>query len=164
MTDNQSTVNTTPEVKADKPLTGKEKRQLNLRPFNQLSPEEQKAIRSKGGKACQEKNRKERTMKEQAQAYLKALVDRETAVKYLGADEADKLTDDDLTVQGLMIARMSQEAIKNGNAKAAEFVRDTSGQRPKDIVEVSADIITASDRDLLANIADRYRTENDENS
>ena len=103
-------------------------------------------------------------MKEQAQAYLQALVDRETAVKYLGAKEADKLTDDDLTIQGLMIARMSQEAIENGNAKAAEFVRDTSGQRPKDIVEVSADIITASDRDLLANIADRYRTENDENS
>ena len=152
MTEQEST-NITPEVKAET-LTGIEKRQRNLKPFSELSAEEQKAIRSKGGKACAEKKRQLRTMREQAQAHLQAIVDRETAEKYLGAREADKLTDDDLTVQGLMIARMAQEAIKNGNAKAAEFVRDTSGQRPKDIIEVSAEIMTEADRSLIANMAE----------
>jgi hypothetical protein len=164
MTDNQSTLNLTPEVKADKPLTGIEKRQKNLVSITDRTPEEQFNIRSLGGKARQEQIKKQRTMKEQALIYLQSKVSKETATKYLGTEEAEKLSEEDLTVQGIMIAKMAQEAMDNGNAKAAEFVRDTSGQRPKDIVEVSADIITASDRDLLANIADRYRAENDENS
>ena len=87
---------------------------------------------------------------------------KEQANKYLGAD-AEKLSAEDLTVQGIMIAKMAQEAMQNGNAKAAEFVRDTSGQRPKDVVEVNAEIITASDRSLIDKMAERLGNLTDEN-
>jgi len=154
----EQSTNTTPEVKAEtltgKELTGIEKRMANLKPFNELSPEEQKAIRSKGGIARGEQRRKQRTMKEQMLALLNTTASREQAQKYLGAD-SEKLTEEDLTFQGLMTAKMWQEATQNGNAKAAEFCRDTSGQRPKDIVEVSADITTDTDRQLMADIAER---------
>ena len=92
-------------------------------------------------------------MREQAQIYLQSLMSHEQAKSYLGVD-AEKLSAEDLTVQGVMIAKMAQEAIQNGNAKAAEFVRDTSGQRPKDIIEVSAEIMTEADRSLIANMAE----------
>ena len=163
MTDNQSTLNLTPEVKADKPLTGKEKRLANLKPIHSLTDEEKHNLAVMGGKARGKQQQQQKTMRETMLTLLKTKVSRETAEKYLG-DDAELLPEEELTYQGVMSAKMWQEASMNGNAKAAEFVRDTSGQRPKDIVEVSADIITASDRDLLANIADRYRTENDENS
>lgn len=154
---NNGVINSTAET-----LTGIEKRQRNLKPFSELSPEEQRAIRSKGGKASQEKKRLERTMKEQAQRYLQAILDRETAEKYLGAEDADKLEPEDLTVQGVMIAKMAQAAMKDGNAKAAEFVRDTSGQAPKMQIDATVDTFSESDRALMDKIAQRLGILTDE--
>lgn len=144
MTENESTT---------KELTGKEKRLANLKPINEMSEDEKKDFARKGGIARGEQRRKQRTMKEQMLALLNTTASREQAVKYLGAD-ADKLAEDDMTFQGLMTAKMWQEATQNGNAKAAEFCRDTSGQRPKDIIEVSAEIMTEADRNLIANMAE----------
>lgn len=145
MTENESTT---------KELTGKEKRLANLKPIQSLTDEEKHNLAVMGGKARAEQKRKQRTMREQAQEYLKAIVSGELAEKFLGHDEASTLTEEDLTVQGVMIAKMAFEAMQNGNAKAAEFVRDTSGQRPKDIIEVSAEIMTEADRNLIANMAE----------
>ena len=137
-----------------KELTGREKRLANLKPIQSLTDEEKHNLAVIGGKARAEQRRKQRTMREQAQEYLQAIVSGELAEKYLGHDEASKLTPEDMTIQGIMIAKMAQEAMQNGNAKAAEFVRDTSGQRPKDIVEVTANVMTEADRSLMANMAE----------
>lgn len=145
MTENEST-------KANE-LTGKEKSLANLKPVTSRTPEEQREISRLGGIARGEQRRQQRTMREQAQIYLQSLMSHEQAKTYLGVD-AEKLSAEDLTVQGVMIAKMAQEAMQNGNAKAAEFVRDTSGQRPKDIIEVSAEIMTDADRSLIANMAE----------
>ena len=144
MTDDKSTA---------KELTGIERRLANLKPINEMSEDEKKDFARKGGIARGEQRRKQRTMKEQMLALLNTTASREQAVKYLGAD-AEKLTEDDMTFQGLMTAKMWQEATQNGNAKAAEFVRDTSGQRPKDVVEVTANVMTDADRALMANMAE----------
>ena len=136
-----------------KEMTGKEKRQLNLKPIQSMTDEEKHNFAVMGGKARGEQRRQQRTMKEQMLALLSAKASREQAEKYLGAD-AEKLTEDDLTFQGLMTAKMWQEATQNGNAKAAEFVRDTSGQRPKDVVEVTANVMTDADRSLMQNMAE----------
>ena len=138
---------------ADKVLTGKEKRQQNLRPFNSLPEDRQREIRSMGGKACQEKIRQRKSMKEQLIEFLDGKVDRETAEKYLGPD-AKGLADDNLTYQGLMAARMWQEATEKGNAKAAEFIRDTSGQKEKTEISLQGDFMTDADRALVSNMAD----------
>lgn len=146
MTENEST-------KANE-LTGKEKSLANLKPVTSRTPEEQREISRLGGIARGKQRREQRTMREQAQSYLQALMSQEQAKEYLGERDAEKLSAEDLTVQGIMIAKMAQEAMKNGNAKAAEFVRDTSGQRPKDIVEVTANVMTEADRNLIANMAE----------
>lgn len=144
MTENESTT---------KELIGKEKRLANLKPINEMSEDEKKDFARKGGIARGEQQKRRKTMREQMLALLEAKVSRETAVKYLGED-SNTLSDEDLTCQGIMSAKMWQEASLNGNAKAAEFVRDTSGQRPKDIIEVSAEIMTEADRNLIANMAE----------
>ena len=145
-----------------KELTGKEKRQLNLQPLESLDKERQREIRSLGGKARQEQIRQRKTMKETMLAILEAKMSKETAKKYLGAD-ADNLTDDDLTGQGILSARMWKEACENGSAKAAEFCRDTSGQRPKDLLEVSGNVISDADRALMANLSKRLCKTTEEN-
>ena len=147
MTDNE-------KATAKDELKGIERRLANLKPINEMSEDEKKEFARKGGIARGEQRRKQRTMKEQMLALLNTTASREQAERYLGAD-AEKLTEDDMTFQGLMTAKMWQEATLNGNAKAAEFCRDTSGQRPKDIIEMTADITTDSDRALMANIAER---------
>ena len=165
MTDNQST-NTTPEVKADnltEELTGKERRLANLKPpINKRGIEEQKAICSKGGIARGEQRRQQRTMKEQMLALLNTKASHEQATKYLG-DDAEKLTDDDLTFQGLLTAKMWQEATEKGNAKAAEFCRDTSGQAPKMQIDATVETFSESDRALMDKIAARLGILTDEN-
>lgn len=145
MTDNDNKANE---------LTGKEKRLANLKPIHTLTDEEKHNLAVLGGKARGKQQQQQKTMRETMLTLLKTKVSRETAEKFLGED-AEALSDEDLTCQGIMSAKMWQEASLNGNAKAAEFVRDTSGQRPKDVVELSADITTDSDRALMADIAER---------
>ena len=123
-----------------------------------LSEEEKQRIhdiRVAGGIARGKQRREQRDMREQARIYLQALISKEQAKEYLGEIDAETLSEEDLTVQGIMIAKMAQAAMKDGNAKAAEFVRDTSGQRPKDLVEVSGNVITDADRALMANLNKR---------
>lgn len=135
-------------------LTGKQKRELNLRSLSDLDSEKRKEIARLGGLARQEQVRQRKSMKEQLISFLDSQVSKETATKYLG-QAADGLKEDDLTYQGILGAKMWQEAVVNGNAKAAEFCRDTSGQKPRDEISLSADIMSAGDRALMADIAAR---------
>ena len=135
-------------------LKGKERSLANLKPIQSLTDEEKHNLAVLGGKARGKQQQQQKTMRETMLTLLKTKISRETAEKYLG-DDAELLPEEELTYQGIMSAKMWQEASMNGNAKAAEFVRDTSGQRPKDVVELSADITTDSDRALMADIAER---------
>ena len=147
-------VNTTAET-----LTGRQKRELNLQPMNSLDKQRRSEISRLGGLARQEQIRQRKTMKEQILSFLDSQVSRDIAEKYLGTD-ANGLAEEDLTYQGILGAKMWQEAVEKGNARAAEFIRDTSGQKIKDEIQINGEIITLSDRALLDNIASRYR-END---
>lgn len=153
MTENESTT---------KELTGKEKRLANLKPpINKRSPEEQHEIAVKGGIARGEQQKRQKTMREVMLTLLNTKVSLETASKYLG-DDADKLTEDNLTCQGVLSAKMWQEATQNGNAKAAEFVRDTSGQAPKMQIDATVETFSESDRALMDKIAERLGILTDE--
>ena len=91
-------------------------------------------------------------MKESANVLLAATVSTEYAQKILGAD-AD-LTGIE-TMQDLMIAKMLREVAENGNAKAFELIRDTSGNKPTAEIDIRADVVTAADRALMDKVADR---------
>lgn len=136
----------------------KQKRLNNLKPwkpFTELSPEEreeQRKIASLGGKARTEQINRRKTMKESAQILLSQRVSTEYAQKILG-ENADISGVE--TMQDLITAKMLREIVENGNAKAFELIRDTSGNKPTAELEVRADVVTASDRALIDKVADR---------
>ena len=93
----------------------------NLKPIQ--SVEQAREMGSKGGKASGRARREKKTMKQM----LDYLLEKKIATK-----DGKKAT----TLEAMMSAAVAK-AIK-GDIKAAEFVRDTIGQKPKEQVEVSS--------------------------
>ena len=125
------------------------------KPYNELTPEEiekQKAIASLGGKARSEQINKRKTMKESAQVLLSVKVSTDYAQKIMGENYDVSGIE---TMQDLITARMIRETLENGNAKAFELIRDTSGNKPTAEIDLRADIVTAADRALIEKVADR---------
>lgn len=150
MTENESTT---------KELTGKEKRLANLKPLVEhdgMTEEELAYIRecrSKGGKARGEQMKKAKNLKELANMLLETRVSKERAKNILG-DIAEDIPEEDLTNGALLIARMLNEAYENGTSKSAEFIRDTSGQKPTTELALSGEFMSEADRALIANMAE----------
>ena len=136
---------------------------LNLRkrvPFNEMSPEKRQEICRKGGKAVQELHGEKKTAKQALQNVLSLKVTPEIIA---GADIdeaiADRLKRDNpnATIYDLIQAVAVGRALE-GNIKAAEYVRDTHGDRPIERVEVTDNVTTDQDRELMRTIADRLQS------
>ena len=103
----------------------------NLIPFDQRSEEEQREIRSKGGKAAQEKRRRNKTFKEALEWYLDMEVkpsnktEKELLAKYPG------LTNRDYVAISAVAA-----ATQDKDVRAMVFARDTTGEIPKQTVGI----------------------------
>ena len=145
--DNDSLNNSSESEKKD--VNGKYDGRANLIPFNKLSEEEQKEIRSKGGKASGEARRKKRDMREVAKAILEHAMNEAQIDEVLG--NSKELLDGDKSVMAVLTARMVQEAGK-GSYKHYETLRDTAGFKPKDEIGISADIMTDADRELVEKV------------
>lgn len=76
------------------------------------------------------------------------------AEKVVNKDIADRLKDTDLTLYDLMVAKMIEESMR-GNVKAFAEVRNSCGDKPTDRTELSAEIVTDADREMLRNISER---------
>ena len=92
-------------------------------------------ICSKAGKAAQAANAERRKMAETIDLFLKS-VDKETG----------------MTMQEKIIAALGSKAM-DGCVGAAEFLRDTVGEKPSD--QVSLDVMTDKDREVLKNLTER---------
>lgn len=114
----------------------------NLQPVR--SKKEARERGAKGGKKSGEVRREKKLMKEQIQWFmslpLPEIKDKKgnslkQTFKQLGIDG------DEATMQMAVIASMFQTATSNGknNVSAAEFLRDTMGEKPKDNVELNVD-------------------------
>ena len=128
---------------------------IPLKPDSELTPEEiqrKHDIVVAGGKARAEQRRQQRSMKESAKILLNMSVSKGLAKQTLGKDADISGIE---TMQDLLIARMIREALENGNTKAAEFIRDTSGNKPTAELEITADIVTAADKALIDKVANR---------
>lgn len=131
------------------------KRQLaNLKvfkPYAELTDEEreeQHSLAVKGGIARGEQVKKAKSMKEQAITLLETKLSREQAQLMIG-DSVELIDDKDLTVQSVLLMSAIREVTENGNAKMLEFLRDTSGQKPKDELTIDANVMTDQDKRLL---------------
>lgn len=92
----------------------------NLKPFDKLTESEQRAIRSKGGKASGEARRARKTLREELLALL--------------SQEIKDENGNPVNTQVAMSTSLIKEAI-DGNTKAFEIIRDTIGEKPVDKVE-----------------------------
>lgn len=103
----------------------------HLRPFNTLTPEERKALQSKGGKAAQEKRRYDKTFK----AAMEWALDL-PAMK--GNPMVDRIRREypGLTNRDAMAIAMTAETIQKQNVKAFLAVRDTTGELPAQTVNI----------------------------
>lgn len=121
----------------------------NLIPFNQRTEEQQREIAKMGGKASGEARKKKRDMREVAKAILEHAMNEAQIEEVLG--NSKELLDGDKSVMAVLTARMVQEAGK-GSYKHYETLRDTAGFKPKDEIDISADIMTDADRELVEKV------------
>ena len=90
-------------------------------------------------------------MKESLNVLLSMEVSREKAVEISG----DSTINGTMTVQDALMIRAIKTA-QEGNVMALEFIRDTSGNRLKDEIQIDGNVImTDADRQLLENIRKR---------
>jgi hypothetical protein len=94
----------------------------NLIPLNQRSEEEAREIRAKGGAASAETRRRKRLLRDCANDYFDSIIKNSKGEEKLGSEA--------------MMAVLFKKALA-GDIKAAEFMRDTAGQKPVDRVENS---------------------------
>lgn len=139
---------------------GKQKGWLNLQPIpiTQREPEERREICKKGAAAVNKIHGEQRTAKEALQRILSILATEDIiAGADLPAELAERLKREnpDITLYDLMQGVALGRALQ-GNIKAAEYVRDTNGDKPKDQMQIEgAGIMTEADRALLETIAGR---------
>lgn len=105
------------------------KEQLMKMGMHVLSPEERLAAASRGGKTSQENRRRRKSMQMIAQQVLEMKLRDEQEVRKALRDGG--MTDNDINYAAGIIMVQTQKAM-SGDTKAAEFVRDTSGQKPVD--------------------------------
>lgn len=106
-----------------------------------LTPE----IRRKGYKAMMESKAKRKTFAETIDLALSRRASAE-ALRSAGMESGTVL---DVIVESIIAAT------KDGNVKAAEFLRDSVGEKPVNREEITADIITAEQRALIDKVAKR---------
>lgn len=113
---------------------------LNPQNLRTLSPEEARKQGSKGGKASAKARRERKEMRDTFRNILDMPLkpgDLEEITTFQGANKLN------VTVGEAIALVMASKAVK-GDVKAAEFVRDTSGQRPTSSVQVTAESKEAS--------------------
>lgn len=108
----------------------------NLRPIQkgQLSKEELKKRQSNGGKKSGQVRRERKAFKESLLMLLEMKAPEQIGVQI--KKTLPKLKDKDLNYQNAILVSLLQQAVK-GNTKAVELIRDTIGEKPKEVVEIN---------------------------
>lgn len=116
-----------------------------LLPVSVMDEDEKKKFCALGGANSHRAQKEQKNINQLAKAMLEQTVTEEQIKQILG-DNTTMLLDNSLA--SLMIAKGIQGAL-DGSFKWFETIRDTAGYRPKNEIELQADIITESDKALL---------------
>lgn len=107
-----------------------------------------KELSAKGGREAAKKKKEFRHAKDLLIDILSKDLSREECKSILGKEIENRNT------YNVMLTKIAQVA-STGNVKAAEFIRDTAGDKPTESVELTANVITDKDRQLLALLSDK---------
>jgi hypothetical protein len=108
----------------------------NLIPQSERTKDEQRAVAKMGGIASGKARREKKAMKDTLGALLSMPLKDEQTADIEDIQSLAALKGRNITVQEAIMLAQIQKAIK-GDTKAAEYVRDTSGNKLKDAVELS---------------------------
>ena len=108
----------------------------DLIPFNELTVEEHKEIARKGGKASVKARRAKKNMKESLEILLSMPLKGGKAADVEQIKNFAELKGKNITVEQAMLIAQIQKALK-GDTQALSFLRDTSGQKPDDNVNLT---------------------------
>ena len=109
--------------------------QKNLIPNSQRTPEELRAMTIKAGKASGVARRKKKTFAEIAKAMMDCKPNQEQLKVLKGI--FPQINPDDITNRTLMIKKQIDKAVKDGDTKSFEVLRDTVGEKPSDKLEMT---------------------------
>lgn len=111
----------------------------NLIPQSERTKEEQREIARKGGIASGKARRAKKTMRETAEILLSLALKSGKETDIEAAKSFTALSGKNITVQEAIVLKQVQAALK-GDRAAAKFVRDISGQKPKEQVQLAGEI------------------------
>lgn len=110
----------------------------NMIPTTQLTKERHLEMASKGGKRSGEVRREKKRMREQLQTLLKMTLNNTELYDINQANSIIDLNGKNITLQEAMLLMQIKKALK-GDRKAAEFIRDTAGEKPTEEINVKAE-------------------------
>lgn len=125
-------------------IGGKKIRESNLINLKDRTKDERLKIIEKANESKRQNIEQKKNFNELA----KALLEQVASDKVINETLEDPGMMIDNTYGSLILAAMLQGA-KNGSFKCAEFIRDTAGYKPKNEVELQADIMTEADKSLI---------------
>lgn len=99
------------------------------------STDEARAIGKKGGVASGKARRQRRLIRETFEALLSMPLNAGTQVGIEDIRSIAEVKGANITVQEAICIKMAQKAMK-GDVRAAEYIRDTAGQKPTDTVSI----------------------------
>ena len=111
----------------------------NLIPQSERTKAEQREIAKKGGIASGKARKEKKAMKDTLETLLKMPLEAGRAVDLEGIKSIAAIKGKNITVQEAIMLAQIKKAIK-GDTKAAEYIRDTSGNKLKEGVEISGGI------------------------
>lgn len=130
----------------------------NLKPAENLrtmDPEKRKEIQQKGAAVSNERQAKRRSIRDICETLLALELPNKAAITDNEAREmAEKMSEETgkpVTVYDAIACAQAAAAMQ-GNTKAAEYIRDSAGDKPGENVQLNADIMTEGDRKLLAKL------------
>jgi hypothetical protein len=107
---------------------------LNKSRLDKIDKERARVIQSKGGKASKAKQRQLNSFQSMATFMLSSKVTDEKIKTFVKAI-CPELKDEEITARSAMLARQYEKAIKTGDSKAFEVLRDTAGEKPTEKVD-----------------------------
>ena len=150
-------------IDGDATPEGSEKGYKNLRPekynFGVIDPEKHREISRKGAAAVNKLHGEKKTAREALEKILTLKINDEIIA---GADLAPEIAErlkrsnPDATIYDLIQIVAAGRAV-GGNIKAAEYIRDTYGDKPKEQIELTSNIMTDQDREMLQQINARLQ-------
>lgn len=118
----------------------------NLKPFTKNNSERTKRITKKAGIRSGEVRRAKKAFKELAQLMLDTIPDEQSiaSVKKL----FPQLDEKEINAKVLLLAKQYERAVKKGDTRAFEALRDTAGEKPIDKQEIKSEGVNFSTIDL----------------